>query len=490
MKPAGEPIPTGRGRTIAIKGKDIMKNHMKSVLICIVAGAVVFGAALQPPQAAGMQQDDDRMEWWRADRFGLFIHWGLYAIPAGEYEGKLVESLGEWIMHFARIPRADYEKFAAQFNPQAFDADAWVRMAKYAGMKYVVVTTKHHDGFCLFDAPNSTYDIVDGTPYGRDVLKELGAACQRHGLKFCTYYSIMDWHHPSQIPKLDENGKPLWNSSRMAEGRKAEYVGYMKEHLHALVTEYKTHVLWFDGEWPDWWTDEDGRELYRWLRSLNPELIVNNRVGTGRKGMSGFSQQGSFAGDFGTPEQEIPATGVESDWESCMTMNDTWGYRIDDHEWKSSETLIRNLIDIASKGGNFLLNVGPKADGTFPEASVERLRDMGQWMSVNGESIYGTQAALFRPDWGRVTRKEGTLYLHVFDWPEDGRLVMPALANPVRRVSLLAQPETTLPLETGGEGWVVEGPKTAIDPVATVIAIDVEGTPSLKSGKRSNPSGK
>ena len=467
-----------------------MKKSMKSVFVCIATGAVVFGAALQPAQAEEMAQDDHRMDGWRADRFGLFIHWGLYAIPAGEYAGQPIGSLGEWIMNTARIPRDDYEKFAAQFNPQAFDADAWVRMARYAGMKYIVITSKHHDGFCLFDAPNSTYDIVDGTPYGQDALRELSAACRRHGLKFCTYYSIMDWHHPSQIPGKDKNGKVLWNPTRMAEGRKAEYVEYMKEHLHTLVIEYQTHILWFDGEWPDWWTDEDGRELYRWLRSLNPELIVNNRVGNGRKGLNGFSKQGSFAGDFGTPEQEIPSTGVEGDWESCMTMNDTWGFKTDDHQWKSSEILIRNLIDIASKGGNFLLNVGPKADGTFPEASVDRLRDMGRWMSVNGESVYGTQAALFRPDWGRVTRKEGTLYLHVFDWPEDGRLAMPALANPVRRASLLAHPETALRVETGGESWVVIGLKTAGDPVATVIAIDVEGTPSLKSGKRSNPSGK
>ncbi|MCF7974486.1 MAG: alpha-L-fucosidase, partial [Phycisphaerae bacterium] len=220
---------------------------------------------------------------------------------------------------------------------------------------------------------------------------------------------------------------------------------------------------------------------YQWLLEQNPSLIVNNRVGAGRKGMSGFSKEDSFAGDFGTPEQEIPDTGVDSDWESCMTMNDTWGYKSSDHHWKSTETLVRNLIDIASKGGNYLLNIGPLPDGTFPQTSVERLRSMGQWMSVNGESLYGTQAALFRPTWGRVTRKSGTLYLHVFDWPKDGKLTIPALSNTLRRASLLAQPETALTVSTVGTTWTLEVPTAPLDPIATVIAVDVNGQPALKN---------
>jgi alpha-L-fucosidase len=422
----------------------------------------------------------ERMAWWRADRFGMFIHWGLYAIPAGEYQGQRHKGIGEWIMNTARIPREEYETFASQFNPQAYDADAWVRMAKYAGMKYIVITSKHHDGFCLFDASNTAYDVVDGTPYGRDLLKALSEACRRHGVKFCTYYSIMDWHHPAQLPAKLDNGRPVWNPTRVEDDQKAAYTQYMKKHLHALVTEYKTHVLWFDGEWPKWWTNADGQELYRWLLELNPRLIVNNRVGAGRTGMSGFTKDGSFAGDFGTPEQEIPHTGVDSDWESCMTMNDTWGYKSFDHNWKSTETLIRNLVDIASKGGNYLLNIGPKADGTFPQASVERLRGIGDWMAVNGESLYGTQAALFRPEWGRVTRKQGTLYLHVFDWPEDGKLTIPALGNPLRRVSLLAQPEAPLKIDTADDKWTIRVPKKAVCVVDTVIAVDVSGMPELK----------
>ena len=453
--------------------------YVKKAGVLVLVGTIMLSITPLLVQAETAEQRDARMQWWRAARFGMFIHWGLYAVPAGEYQGTQYKGIGEWIMNTARIPRADYEKFAPQFNPQGFDADAWVRMAKYAGMRYIVITSKHHDGFCLFDAPNSSYDVVDATPYGQDLLKALSAACRRHGLKFCTYYSIMDWHHPAQLPAKEEDGKPVWNPTRVPDDQKAVYTEYMKQHLRVLVKDLKTQVLWFDGEWPQWWNDEDGQKLYQWLLDLNPKLIVNNRIGAGRKGMSGFTKEGSFAGDFGTPEQEIPATGVDSDWESCMTMNDTWGFKSFDHNWKSTETLVRNLIDIVSKGGNYLLNIGPQADGAFPQVSVERLRGMGQWMAVNGESLYGAQAALFKPAWGRVTRKRGTLYLHVFDWPRDGKLTLPALANKAVRASLLAQPETPLKLTTRGDTWTVQVPKTPLDPIATVVALDVKGMPKL-----------
>lgn len=456
------------------------RQSVSKIGFLLLVVVIILSADPSLTQAETPEQRDERMSWWRTARFGMFIHWGLYAVPAGEYQGKQYGGIGEWIMNTARIPRADYEKFAGQFNPQAFDADAWVRMAKYAGMRYIVITSKHHDGFCLFDAPNSSYDVVDASPYGKDLLQDLSAACQRHGLKFCTYYSIMDWHHPTQLPAKQENGRPVWNPTRVSDDKKAVYTQYMKKHLRVLIKDLKTNVLWFDGEWPKWWNDEDGRQLYQWLMDIDPKLIVNNRVGAGRKGMSGFTQEGSFAGDFGTPEQEIPHTGVDSDWESCMTMNDTWGFKSFDHNWKSTGTLVRNLIDIASKGGNYLLNIGPRADGTFPQASVERLRGMGDWMAVNGASLYGSQAALFRPEWGRVTRKQGTLYLHVFAWPLDGKLTIPALSNTLIRASLLARPETALKVKTGKQSWTLQVPSTAIDPIATVIAIDVDGMPALR----------
>ena len=460
------------------------RTNRRVLIYCMLAIAVAISGVSRigenPVRAQSPESDstDQRMEWWRQARFGMFIHWGLYAVPAGKYQGKHVKGIGEWIMAKANIPRDDYEKFAPQFNPTNFDADAWCQMAKQAGMKYIVITSKHHDGFCLFDTPGN-YDIVDATPYAKDLLKPLREACERHDIKFCTYYSIMDWHHPSQLPAKMQDGKPVWNPTRMVEEQKEDYTNYMKTHLKALIEDYGTHVLWFDGEWPKWWTDADGQQLYTWMRELNPNLIVNNRIGSGRKGYSGFSKEGSFAGDFGTPEQEIPATGVDSDWESCMTMNDTWGFKTDDTNWKSTETLIRNLIDIASKGGNYLLNIGPKADGTFPEASVERLRGIGDWMAVNGEAVHGTKAALFRPDWGRVTRKNGALYLHVFDWPDSGKLTIPALSNKPTGASLVPTPETKLNLDVTGAQWTIELPAAAPDPIATVIKIDVEGMPKL-----------
>ncbi len=460
------------------------KLHQRVITNCILAAAVAvsgvcwIGANPTFGQSPSSDSNDQRMEWWRQARFGMFIHWGLYAVPAGEYQGKQVKGIGEWIMAKGNIPRDDYEKFAPQFNPAKFDADAWCQMAKQAGMKYIVITSKHHDGFCLFDTPGK-YDIVDATPYGKDLLKPLRAACDRHGLMFCTYYSIMDWHHESQLPARMKDGKPVWNPTRMIDGQKADYTNYMKTHLKPLIEEYGTHVLWFDGEWPEWWTDADGQQLYSWMLDLNPNLIVNNRIGSGRKGYSGFSKEGSFAGDFGTPEQEIPATGVESDWESCMTMNDTWGFKTADTNWKSTETLIQNLIDIASKGGNYLLNIGPKADGTFPEASIERLRGIGDWMAINGESVHGTKAALFRPDWGRVTRKEGALYLHVFDWPKNGKLTIPALSNAHTVASLMSDPEVKLNVNVEGDQWKIELPPAAPDTIASVIKIAVGGMPKL-----------
>ena len=450
----------------------------KHRVFCFVVSAIVLiviSSGTLFAQNSSTAERDRRMQWWRDARFGMFVHWGVYAVPAGEYEGQKYKRIAEWIMDSAKIPREDYEKLAAEFNPQKFDADLWIQTAKNAGMKYFVITSKHHDGFCLFDANNTDYDIVDATPYGKDVLKALSEACRRHGVKFCTYYSIMDWHHPAQLPAKVEDGRPTWNPTRIEEGQKEAYTEYMKAQLHSLVTEYETQVLWFDGEWPAWWTNEDGHALYEWLRELNPDVIINNRVGAGRTGMSGFSKEGSFAGDFGTPEQEIPDKNMASDWESCMTMNDTWGYKKDDQNWKSTKTLIRNLIDIASKGGNYLLNVGPMADGSIPSASVERLREIGEWMAANGESIYGTSASpIDQPAWGRVTQNSdgSTVYLDLFDWANDGQLSVEGLPGQVSGATLLDGGKK-VDFAHEGNTLVMDLPSSAPDPIASVIRLNM-----------------
>jgi alpha-L-fucosidase len=415
---------------------------------------------------------DERMAWWRDARFGMFIHWGLYAVPAGTYNGKRVDGIGEWIMNNGKIPVKEYEKYAEQFNPIGFNADQWVRMAKNAGMKYIVITSKHHDGFCLWDSKVTNYDIMDATPFKRDILKELSAACKKQGVKLCFYHSIMDWHHPDAqapfYPNYNDTSKSNPNFDRYVET-------YLNPQIAELLTNYgPIGVLWFDGEWIRDWTEPKGKDMYAYARRLQPKIIVNNRVGKGRKGMEGLSKSDEYAGDFGTPEQQIPPSGLPGvDWETCMTMNDTWGYKEYDENWKSSEELIRNLADIASKGGNFLLNVGPTPEGLFPRAIERRLEEIGKWMAVNSESIYGTTASpIGRPDWGRCTAKGNKLYLHVFRWPADDKLEVPLAGVQVSKAYLLADKKHAgLPVSSGQDQITVSVPKAAPDSIDSVVVL-------------------
>ncbi len=416
---------------------------------------------------------DERMEWWRDARFGMFVHWGLYAVPAGTYQGKRIDGIGEWIMQHAHIPVEEYEQYAAKFNPIGFNADEWVRLAKNAGMKYIVITSKHHDGFCLWDSKVTDWDVMDATPFQRDILAELARACKKHDVKLCFYHSIMDWHHPDAqrpfYPNYNDTSRSNPNFSRYAET-------YLKPQLAELLANYgPLGVLWFDGEWIKDWTEPQGKALYAWLLEIQPDLIINNRVGKGRKGMEGLSKSDAeYAGDFGTPEQQIPATGLPGvDWETCMTMNDTWGYKSYDDNWKSTEDLLRKLADIASKGGNFLLNVGPTPEGLIPTASVQRLEAMGEWMAVNGESIYGTTASpIGAPAWGRCTAKGNKLYLHVFDWPLDGTLEVPLAQADVRQAYLLAdRKKASLPVETGETQLVITVGNEAPDAINSVVVL-------------------
>lgn len=438
--------------------------------------ALVPGFTVQPYGVETVAERDQRMKWWREARFGMFIHWGLYAVPAGEYNGKRSTRIGEWIMEWANIPRTEYEKFAPQFNPVKFNAREWVGIAKAAGMKYIVITSKHHDGFALYNSKVSNYDIIDFTPYKKDPIQALAAEAKRQGLIFSFYYSIVDWHHPSQY--VDAPGKDPTAGNRttkMRPGGKEEYVAYMKAQLRELITTYDPAVLWFDGEWQDWWTEEDGQDLYRFVRELKPNIIINNRVGKGRQGMQGMNKTDrQYSGDFGTPEQRIPPSGLPGvDWESCMTMNTTWGYKFYDDQWKTTETLVRNLIDVASKGGNYLLNVGPMADGLIPQPSVERLAGVGKWMKVNGDSIYATTASPFQAElaFGRATSKPGKVYLHVFNWPTDGSLRVPSLGKEIKKAYLLVN-RSALKFAQSGDGLTITLPAKASDSIATVIVLE------------------
>ena len=376
---------------------------VKRVLVLGMIGLVLAGGLAR---AETKKAFDARMRWWRDAKFGMFIHWGPYAVLGGVYKGQN-SAAAEWIMNEDNIPAAEYEEYARQFNPVQFNARAWVDLAKAGGVKYIIFTSKHHDGFSMWDSKVSGYDIAEFTPFKRDVLRELAEACKQAGIRLGFYYSIMDWHHP------DAAGE------RFAAYRDA----YLKPQLQELLTGYgKVGVLWFDGEWIDDWSEGQGAELYSFVRRLQPEIIVNNRVGKGRNGMQGMSLDKSSAGDFGTPEQEILAQGgAAMDWEACMTTNDSWGFKKSDNNWKSPEALIHNLIDIAAKGGNYLLNLGPDAEGLIPEAGQERFREIGKWLKVNGAAIYGTRPL---PEYRegeniRYTRSlDGkTIYATVLEWP-------------------------------------------------------------------------
>ena len=362
-----------------------------------------------------------RLEWLGEARFGLFVHWGIYAAAAGFWKGKPIHGAGEWMMYNGKIPVAEYEHLADGFNPVRFDADQWVRLAKAAGMKYIVITAKHCDGFAMYASEVSKYNIIDATPFGRDPLRELEEACGRHAVRLGFYYSHdWDWHEPDALGydntwDFPDRGKKV--QDRYIDGKSIPQVA-------ELVTRYHPHIIWFDV--PTSVTPEHSRRFVETIRAKLPDCIINDRVGNG-------------LGDYGTPEQFIPTRGEDRVFEVCMTMNDTWGFKKDDTNWKTPRTIIRNLVDIASKGGNYLLNVGPKADGTIPNASVRVLQEVGRWMDANAESIHGSSASpLPALPWGRCTVKPECLYLHVFDWPESGKLLVPGLRNAPKSVSLAA----------------------------------------------------
>jgi len=431
----------------------------------IVVAALGFVPAA--PAQETTAERDARMAWFRDAKFGMFVHWGVYSVPAGEYQGK--KKYGEWFLEETHMPVSQYEKFRDQFNPVKFDAKAWVQLAKDAGMKYLVVTSKHHDGFAMFDTKLTDWSIMS-TPWKHDPIKDLSEECRKAGIKFCVYHSIMDWHHPDYAKRRE------WNDVAKGKPDMDRYVDFLKGQIKELVDNYHPAILWFDGEWEDVWTQPRGKDLYAYCRSLEPEVIVNNRVGKNRQGMGGMSKGADIVGDYGTPEQEIPAGGIPGvDWESCMTMNDHWGYNKHDQHWKSAKTMLRMLIDIASKGGNYLLNVGPTSEGLIPEPSVERLQAIGRWMKVNGESIHGASACPFAkaPAWGRITKKPGKLYLHVFDWPADGKLVVAGLKAPPKAAYLLADPDrSALKTASTDAGVEVQLPAKATDPIATVIVLE------------------
>ena len=414
---------------------------------------------------------EQRLEWFRQAKFGMFIHWGPYAKLAGAWRGKQlpIGTNCEWIMQKFQIPREEYREAARQFNPVKFDADVWADLAATTGMKYVVLTAKHHDGFAMYHSRVSKYNIVDHTPYDRDPLKELAAACRKRGLRFCIYYSHReDWDEPFAYGNTwDFDFKPEDNLS-LFEAKYLETKA--KPQLEELLTNYGPFgLVWFDR---GMYTPEQGRAFAELVWRHQPGCLVNGRVGNYEQELLGDYQNMNDNG--------MPIGGIEEYWETPQTLNETWGYSDYDHEWKKPEEVIRRLVEIVSRGGNYLLNIGPDGEGVVPLPSVRILQAVGRWVSANGESIYGTTASPFHElPWGYCTAKGETLYLHVFDWPANHRLTLRGLHTAALSASLLTDSANPLPLRQENGTLEITVPDKPTDPVNTVVAVHLEGTPRV-----------
>ncbi|MCM3627779.1 alpha-L-fucosidase [Paenibacillus glycanilyticus] len=385
-----------------------------------------------------IEQRTERTKWFLQDRFGMFIHWGLYAIPAR----------GEWVRNAERISVEDYQVYFDQFNPERYEPKQWAKAAKAAGMKYAVLTAKHHDGFCLFDSKLTEYKSTN-TPCGRDLVREFLDAFREEGLKVGLYYSLLDWHHPD-YPAYGDSIHPMRDNEAYKRDpeRFVNYLDYMHGQVRELLTGYgKLDIMWFDFSYGDLKGEAwRATELMEMIRSIQPQIIVDNRLeASGEEGGSIYTGNPSlYSGDFASPEQIIPPSGVTDEegnsipWEACITLNNNWGYSAADLTYKSAKTVIRKLVECVSKNGNLLLNVGPDAKGEIPRESLEILEEVGQWISRNGDSIYGCgEAELPKPEWGRYTRKGNKLYAHLFE-ESIGPVSLVGLAGRIKQARLLS----------------------------------------------------
>ncbi len=413
---------------------------------------------------------DSRMQWWKDARFGMFIHWGLYAVPAGEWKGKEVGRIGEWIMSNAKIPAVEYRQLAKQFNPVKFDAKAFVKVAKDAGMKYITITSKHHDGFAMFKSNATDYNIVDATPYGKDVIKALADECHKQGIKICFYYSqSRDWN---EVGGLGNTWDKFPDNSKFQEYLDTK----VKPQLTELLTNYgEVGMIWFDT--PMSINFDQASELKALVRKLQPKCIISGRLG------------GGVEPDYiSTGDNVVPAGVFPGYWEVPATLNNTWGFKKNDHNWKDPSKVVPMLFDIASKGGNYLLNVGPTAEGVIPEASVKILQEVGNWMKVNEEAIYETNASPYKTEfpWGGITTKGNKLYLGFLSWPKNGEVVLDGLRTKVKRIYFLADKQQNgLTFEQSFIPSIVHNrlkinlPENAPDKYVSVVVVETETFPEV-----------
>ena len=441
-------------------------------------------------------QRDARMKWWREARLGMFVHWGLYSAAAGSWDGTNYSfingttNIAEWIQNTAGVPADEYAaRLCPLLKPKPGFAKAWARLAKDMGAKYVVFTSKHHEGFALWDSKVTDFDAMDVT--GRDLFKEIVTALHEEGLRVGIYFSVLDWHSPDFPTDTKKSGYPHPLGKRMSEQELAaldagrdlnRYVDFMHKQAREVVSNYgPIDVLWWD------WSSKEiqgdswrAAELMAMVRKYQPQIIMNNRLYYAPN-VSGDNLDifDVTKGDFTTPEQHLPATGLPGvDWESCMTLNDTWGFSSHDFNWKSTETLVHNTVDAASKGGNYLINAGPMADGTIPEAIQVRFRELGAWMKKYGESIYATTAnPLTEVSWGKITAKPGKLYLHVFDWPIENRLVLPIKhAGEVKAWMLADEEHEPLAVQKTADGLTITLKPGFQNPYDSVVVLETDAT--------------
>jgi alpha-L-fucosidase len=395
-------------------------------------------------------------KWFEDAKFGLFIHWGLYSAIANEWKGKSYYGSGEWIMNRAKIPAAEYAELAKTFNPTEFNADEWATFAREAGMRYLVVTAKHHEGFAMFGSKASPFNIVDATPYKKDPMAALAEACRREGVKFGFYYSqFLDWHEPN-------GGGNRWDFDEKTKDVKRYYAEKSIPQIRELVSNYgPLGLVWFD--MPGGLSREETVEFMQEVRRLQPQTLISSRVGRGL---------GDFR-DFG--DSELPAEFIEGPWEALFTHNDSWGFVQSDQNFKTPREIIQLLAATSARGGNLLLNVGPDGRGRMPELSVNYLKEVGRWLSTNGESIYGTTHSPI-PDqpWGVLTRKPGRLFLHIFKAPADRALVVPGFTATATDAALLGS-STKLSHSKHGTDLVIQLPAQLPDTRNTVVTVGFSG---------------
>lgn len=428
-------------------------------------------------------QYDARVDWFRRARFGMFIHWGLYSIP-----GR-----GEWVRSDEQMPEEDYLPFFRDFSAPDFDPKAWAKAAKAAGMRYVVMTAKHHDGFCLFDSQYTDFKSTN-TPFGRDAVKEFVEAVRSEGLRVGLYFSLIDWHHPD-YPHYGDRYHPMReNPAYGNENREFDrYLDYLHAQVKEICSNYgKLDLLWFDFGYDhlrgEAWR---GTELVDLVRTLQPGVLIDNRIEVSGEGFGSLYQCAPtpYHGDFVTPEKMIPPQGIRDVqgnpmvWEACITMNNNWGYCGEDHHYKPASLLIKKLVECVSKGGNMILNVGPDGRGNIPPESLEILSQIGDWMAKNGESIHGCgPAEIEKPEYGRVTQKNNTRYFHIFENTLGPLPLMGLKREEISGLRLLATGQE-IPISTS---WVhSDYPEIVFadlgedpilpDPVDTVLKVEMKG---------------